>query len=210
MAQIDMKQTAVGNVVAPGSGYNSLFVDANGQLWTLNSSGGQLTPTDGIASRTSATAAIANTETQVIGATVLANTLTAGSTIRFKAAGTWTSSVATTASIFRIRINAATLGANAQAALTLGTSLGTTNTALNFTVEGQVTAYTATTARGWLQVNVTDIATYAMTTRYVSIAVQTSDIAIVASQNNVAELTYISGNASASATFHNASIELVK
>lgn len=49
MAQVDLKQTAVGSIVTPASGYNSLFVDASGQLWTLNSSGGQSTPTDTLA-----------------------------------------------------------------------------------------------------------------------------------------------------------------
>jgi hypothetical protein len=208
MAQVDLKQTAVGSIVTPASGYNSLFVDANGQLWTLNSSGGQQVPSDGIAVITATSAAINTTHTQIIGATLRAGTLVAGSTIRIKASGTCTSSAANISN-FRLRIGTTTLTGNI--VVSVDPTGFTSGTNIPFTVEVMGTVRTVGSSgtalgAGWLNNN----GTTGVSNAAIVAAQTTATVTVNTTVDNIVELTYVAAATTTTCTFYNATIEVVK
>lgn len=146
--------------------------------------------------------AIANTETQVVGATLPTSWLAAGTTFRITAAGVQTTATSGAAGTFRIRIGNASLSGN------IATSAAATSavvSAQGFYVEALVTCRSTSAIIGEMMV----WGSTAFTAANVP-SVTVATVAITLAQTNVIELTYISGTANTTATFHVASIEVVK
>lgn len=208
MAQHDFKQTAVGSIVTPASGYNSLFFDTAGVPWYLDSTGGQHTIAGGVSSIVAASAGLNSTETVVATWTAIANSLAAGTTIRVQASGVCTSTVAN-ASHFRLRIGSTTLTGNIL--VDVSPTAAASGTAIPFLVEllGTVrTAGAGGTAIGsgmLLNNGVTGVSAAA-----VVVAQTTATVAVDTTAQKFVELTYQAAAVTTTCTFHNASIEIVK
>jgi hypothetical protein len=148
---------------------------------------------------------IANTLTQVIGFTMPANTLAAGTLIEFTAIGLLTNTTAST-SILTLRINSATLGAALEASWSVALG-GTARTNCPFTVHGFISIYTAGatgTALGCIVINVnTATALVAPTTAVTVPAV------VNTTQSNIVELTCISGSTTTTWNFISAQAEVL-
>ena len=142
------------------------------------------------------TAAISNTETQVIAYTIPANTTTAGDTYRIRAYATRAGANATAPTI-RVRVGTTTLTGNIAATLT---GLGNASTATRV-YEGLVTIRTVgaagTVGGGLLE----------STSALGNLDSSTATVALDTTANKIIELTLISGNATNSYTFTYATIE---
>lgn len=165
----------------------------------------------GVASIVAATAAITTTETQVVGATLPASFLAAGSTLRIDAYGVSTSTVGN-AITFRMRIGSTTLTGNIAASLVpvgLTTAVGagfhvgflaTVRTdGAGGTILGNGFAET-TSAGGAVQAFVDAV----------TVSTNASTVAVDTTGSLVVELTAVTAAATSSVTFHVATIEVVK
>ena len=150
------------------------------------------------------TAAIANTLTQVIGATIAANAMSVGTTYVIRAYGYMTNTTATGTAVWSIRINPATLGTNIHASQSYTTS-ATAHTSVAVEIEAIVTIRTtgsSGTALG--SINVIGGATLGATVPSVTV---TSAQAVNTTVSNVVEFDFISGASTTTMTITNATIE---
>lgn len=149
---------------------------------------------------------IANTLTQVVGFTAPANTLAAGTVIRFRGTGILNNGTSASTSVLTLRINSASLGATIEASWTC--VMGTTQrTNCPFVVEGEIVIISAGaggTAWGCLAVLCNTATALALPSTVV-----TGAVACNTTQSNVAEMTCISGNSSTTWNFISATIEIV-
>jgi hypothetical protein len=183
----------------------ALTVPVSGQA--INASWGSAV-TDSINNRTTSTiaasSAITTTQTQVIGRTIAANTLSAGSTYRLKAVGVITSTAAN-AVTFRCRIGTTTLTGNI--AGSRNPTATTTASANSFTIEALFTVRSIG-ATGTCLSNMLVIGEAAQPFS-VSVAQTTSTATVVVNTTvaNILELTAVTAAATTSVTFHQATIE---
>jgi hypothetical protein len=145
--------------------------------------------------RTADTAAIANTETQVLGYTIPANTSNAGDTYRITAYYT-RGGANTTAPTFRIRIGTNSLSGNIAATIT-GAAAVTTPGTITALVTIRTTGSGGTVGGGMTH-TVTGVATTVS---------NTTTVAVDTTADKTIELTTISGQANANETFTYATIE---
>lgn len=165
----------------------------------------------GVASIVAASAGINTTETQIVGFTIPANLLTAGSTFRLTAQGICTSTVANAAT-FRCRIGTSSLSGNIACAIApVGT---TTATSAPFMVDMLVTVRT-TGAGGTVIGNGVVLANSASGalqafTGFQTLAATTATVAVDTTANKIIELTFVSAATTTTLTFHNAAIDFLK
>ena len=162
-----------------------------------------------LASIAAASAAIANTETVVVSTSLAANYLTAGMSFRIRAAGVGTTGATAGADTFRIRIGSTTLTGN------IPTSVAPTAndsvTAQPFSFEAIVTVRTtgATgTIIGECQA-LGDNATTGLFTTLNDLSATTATVVVDTTATKLLELTFQSGSAGSSCTFHTATIEVL-
>jgi hypothetical protein len=149
---------------------------------------------------------IANTLTQVVGATLAANRMAVGTLFRVRAMGLLTNTTGASTSILTLRITATSLSTPVVGSWSV--VLGTTaRTDCPFSLDGMITVISlgATgTAWGMLAVNVnTTTALVAPTTMI------TAAVTIDTTASRVVELACISGASTTAWNFTNASIEIV-
>lgn len=206
---VERETTAQNALLLWGGGLTTARMRIYNDVTVYNALGAQRSiGQDALASRTTATAAIANTETVVLSATLAANLLQAGTTLRFRASGVGTATGATAGSTWRVRVGPTTLTGTIPASLT-GTSAAGTN--IPFMVEAVVTVRTAGAAGtiiGGFVYNA-NAATGNLNTT-IAVAQVTTAVAVDTTVANLFELTYISGVSTTTSTFHNAVLELVK
>jgi hypothetical protein len=149
---------------------------------------------------------IANSLTQVVGFTAAANSLAAGTVVRFKAIGLLTNTTAASTSVLTLRINSASLGATIEASWSC--VLGTTaRTNCPVVVDGDIVIVSAGaggTAFGCLVVSCNTATALTLPTTMVTAAV-----ACNTTQSNVVEMTCISGASTTTWNFISATAELV-
>lgn len=163
---------------------------------------------DALASRVAATAAIANTETVVLSASLAAGLMAAGTTFRFRASGVASATGAVAGSTFRVRIGPTTLTGTIPASLTGTSAIGTN---IPFAIECLVTVRTAGAAGTIIGVIVYNAnAPTGNLNATIAVGQVTTAVAVNTTVVNLVELTYISGAAGTTSTFHNAVLELVK
>jgi Head domain of trimeric autotransporter adhesin len=202
------KLDVTGNVRFSGALMPNNISGTSGQVLTSNGAG--VAPTWGnasrlLAKRTTPTAAIANTETQVLGTNIPANTLGVGDIIRVTAYGIQTNSSAASTSIYRFRIGTTTLTGVIPASSTwVNGVVAKTNTL--FEVRGDILV-TAIGASGTVigQLNV-DKGFASATTPVGTTAAVTINTTVA----NIAEFTFISGATTTTNTFHTTTIEIIK
>jgi hypothetical protein len=159
-----------------------------------------------IASIAAPTAAIANTETQVVGTTIAPNTLAAGDIIRVTAYGIQTNTATASTSVYRFRIGTTTLtGSIAASSSWPNGSAARTNIIVKVTADVLVTSVSGATATLIGQVDVNK--GYVSGTSPVGV---TAAVTVNPTVANIAEFTFISGATSTTHTFHSASIEIIK
>lgn len=135
-----------------------------------------------------------------------------GTTFRIRAAGVLTSGATGGTSTFRIRFGTSSLSGNIPTSIAPANQNGKTN--FPFTFEALVTVR-ATGGSGsvigecWVEgSDISNNFTFASPSHFSSTT--TATVALATNANKVLELTYISGNAGTTATFHVATIELVR
>jgi Head domain of trimeric autotransporter adhesin len=207
-SRFDLGSDATGDIFyrnAAGQ-FTRLSVGLSNQVLSVNSGLPVWANTNRLlAKRTTSSAAIANTETQIIAATVLANTLAVGDVIRLTAYGIQTNSTILSTSVYRIRVGTTTLTGNIVASSSWDNGTTTrTNIIIKVTADILITAVGASgTAIGQVDVN----------KGYVSgnppLGVATA-VGINTTVNNIAEFTFISGAATTTNTFHTATLEIIK
>lgn len=161
------------------------------------------------ASIAAASAAIANTETVVVSTSLAANYLTAGMSFRIRAAGVGTTGAAAGADTFRIRIGTTTLTGNIPTSV--APTANNSVTAQPFSFEALVTVRTtgATgTIIGECQA-LGDNATTGLFTTLNDLSATTATVVVDTTATNLLELTFQSGSAGSSCTFHAATIEVL-
>lgn len=163
------------------------------------------------ASIASASGAISNTETQVVGLSVPALTLLVGTSFHIHAAGNVTTSTSPGADTFRIRIGTSSLSGN------IAVSVAPTPTASvstqPFTLDAWVTVRTTGTSGsiiGDIQIFDGGSLTTGAFTLAENGAVPTSTVVVDTTAVKILELTFISGASTSSITFQTAFIQLVK
>ena len=162
-----------------------------------------------LASIIAASGAIANTETVVVSASLAANYLTAGMSLRIRAAGVGTTGLTPGVDTFRIRIGTTTLTGN------IPTSVAPTAvasvTAQAFSFEALLTVRTAGaggTIIGECEVQGDDAATGLFTVLQ-DLSATVATVAVDTTATKLLELTFQSGTAGSSCTFHVATIEVM-
>lgn len=162
----------------------------------------------GIAAITSNVGSFANTETQIVGATIPANFIQNGTTFRVMIFGSGTTSTSPGSTTFRIRYGSVTLTG------TIITSLAVANAAsVNtqmFTLEALITFRT----NGASGTAIGEIEAYSVTSGLFSnlnnISNTTSTSSVDTTTQKILELTAITGAASSNETIYLATIEVVK
>jgi hypothetical protein len=152
---------------------------------------------------------IANTETVIENASIPANLLQAGTTLRIQASGVLTSGGTGGSSIWRIRVGTTSLTGNIASTLTVVNSNNVTNAP--YFIEAIITVRTSGsggTVIGGIKTS-RDSST-AWSTVESRISNMTATVAVNTTITNLVELTLISGNAGSTFTTHNAVIEVVK
>jgi hypothetical protein len=227
---VSVAPTKTGTTQSPGDNTTALATDAfvvanvptlahGGCVSDLSGTGGahfvlrqitvggncQVVPLNGLASLTSATGNIANTETVVTSFSILGNTFTAGTTIRIQIEGTCTTSTAPGLATFRVRVGPTTL---------TGTIVGISTPTLLPSVTSKHILVQA-----WLPIR--SIVTTTATIDADSITI--ADVLLVAATpvfggssgstfnptvTNLVELTYQSGNSTSSCTFFTSLLEI--
>jgi hypothetical protein len=160
-----------------------------------------------LASITAASAAIANTETVVVSASLAANTITAGMSFRIVAAGVGTTGLVPGNDTFRIRIGTTTLTGTIPA--TVAPAATASVTAQPFSFEAIITCRT-TGASGAIigaATALSDNVTTGLFALLVDVNTTTATVALDTTAVNLLEFTFQSGAASSSVTFHVATIE---
>jgi hypothetical protein len=162
------------------------------------------------ASIAAASSAIANSETQVVGCTLPANFMQAGTTFRVTAAGTVSTTSAPGNDTFNIRIGTTSLSGNIPAAITAAANVSATSQPfyLSFLVTVR-TAGASGSAVGQGIVWSTNASTGAFTSTNI-IGTTTATVAVDTTAQKIVELTFGSGASTSSATFLNAELEIVK
>lgn len=154
-----------------------------------------------------AAAAIANTETVVTAYSMPAGSMIAGTSFRIRAFGRLTSGGTAGSSIFRCRIGTTTLTGNIPATLTRANAASVT--AAPFVLEMLVTVRTIGASGSVIgNVSVAGGVTAAFTVA-ADISAISATVALDTTAVKRVELTYISGNAGTTATFENATLEVV-
>lgn len=156
-----------------------------------------------LASRTSSTSAIGNTETVVLSATIPAGTLQAGDTFRIVAGGIHTNDNLSATGTYNVRIGPTTLTGAVAAAATLGYG-GSARTNVEFIVQAQITFRTV----GASGTAIGGVATSFIVSANTNGAI-TSPVTVDTTVDNLIELTYQSGNAGGSETYTHGSISKV-
>jgi len=167
----------------------------------------------GVASIVAASAAITNTQVQVVGATIPATMLRVGTVLRFEASGTITSTVDNVIT-FRVRLGPTTLTGNIPASLAVhcGSTPGTA-TAAPFVIQVRVTirtitangtAYGAGSALGMPTAGVDQAFPYPVE------LFAPASVAVDCTVDNIAELTCVTAAATTAVTFQSAVIEIVR
>lgn len=158
-----------------------------------------------IASRISSTPAIANTETVVVSAPLLANTLSPGTVLRIQAWGVMTNTTTASTSTYRVRIGPTTLTGSIVASQA-APNVATARTNMPVAVMAMVTVQSVGSSGTAIGV--------AFPVGGSASGVPGAGLTAAATVNttvqNLVELTFVSGAASTSATFHSATIEVVK
>lgn len=164
----------------------------------------------GIASIVAASAAIVNVEAQVVGATVPANLMQAGTTFRVTFGGKVTTLTSPGNLVLKVRLGTTTLTGNIAATITA--ALTASITGQNFFGQFLVTVRTAGasgTVVGQGVVHGTNVSTGAFTTLNV-VGITTSSVALDTTAIKIVELTAVTGAADASVTVENASVAVEK
>ena len=159
---------------------------------------------------TAATGAIVNSETQIVGLSIPANTLVAGSTFHIHAGCNTTTSTSPGNVTFRIRIGTSSLSGNITASVAAASNASVTTQP--FTVDSWNTVRTNGATGSILgDISIKDdgaIATSAFANDIGSVT--TATVVVDTTATKIIELTAITGAATASITCQNAAIELVK
>lgn len=158
----------------------------------------------GIASITAA-AAIANTETVVVSATLPAGFMAAGTTLRIRAFGVYTSGATGGTPTCNIRIGPTTLTGNIP--VTCGSANGNSQTAQPVSFEALVTV--RTNGAGGTVIGGAEYKRFPSAPSF-SFGTSTSTVAVDTTVANLIEFTFISGNAGTTTTWFVAEIEVVK
>lgn len=164
----------------------------------------------GIAS-ISAQKSIGNTETQVVGATIAANTIAAGTTYRIAGSGLMTSGATGGTSIFRIRCGSSSLSGNIPITISPNNSGSKTNAPFVFEAIFTIRTIGAVgTVIGQLVISGADASGNFTFNAVNFFGVATSTVTVNTTTPTVIELTCISGNAGTTMAFQVAVLELVK
>lgn len=160
-----------------------------------------------LASITAASAAIANTETVVVSATIAAGTVNVGQTFRIRAAGVGTTGLTPGNSTFRIRIGPTTLTGTIPTSVVIAANASVTNQPFSFSALVTVRTITATgTIIGECIIEGDNVDT-GLFTLIQELSTTTATVAVDSTVANLLELTFQSGAASSSCTFYVAEIE---
>lgn len=164
----------------------------------------------GIASIILPTSAIANSETQVVAATIPADLLTAGSTFRITAHGKVTTGLTPGSHVFKVRIGPTTLTGNIALTVTAPAVASITSQPfwLDMMVEVRVDGASGAAIGQGIALS-TNASTGAFTTTII-VNNTASAVTIDTTVENLIELTLVTGTAGASAIFNCAVIQLVK
>lgn len=204
-----IERGAAGTIYVWGGGLGAARMLVGSTVIVRNASGAdRLVGWEALTSTTAASGAIANTETVVVSVTLPANLMQAGTTFRIVASGVGTAAGATAGSTWRVRVGSTTLTGTIPASLT-GTSAAGTN--IPFMITALVTVRTAGasgTIIGSIVYN-SNAATGNLNTT-IAVGQVTTAVAVDTTASKLLELTYISGAAGTTSTYHNAVIELVK
>lgn len=160
-----------------------------------------------VVARIVAPVAIANTETLVTSYSMAADYMAVGTTFRVTAMGRLTSGATGGSSIFRVRIGTTTLTGNIPATLTIVNANNAT--AAPFRLDALVTVRTAG-ATGTATGNVS--AQGGITAAFTAagdISAVSATVVVDTTATKLVELTYLSGNAGTTATFEEATIEVI-
>lgn len=160
-----------------------------------------------LASIVAASAAIANTETVVVSASLAPNTITAGMSFRIIAAGVGTTGLLPGNDTFRIRIGTTTLTGTIPA--TVAPAAVASVTAQPFAFEAMITCRTIGAGGTIIGVawTLSDNVTTGLFALLVDVNTTTATVALDTTATNLLEFTFQSGAATSTATFHIASIQ---
>jgi hypothetical protein len=196
----------------PASGRSRIFRDNADQIFKLLKPDGTLLnlETDGLASRTTATAAISTTETVVISRSLPANFLKAGTQLRIEASGVGTTGSTPGSTTWRMRIGPVTLTGNI--ASTLVAPNTASRTAMAWTLDAMFSVRTAGAAGTCIgNINVhSNVSTNDLYTSVSNVAGTSSTVAVDTTVVNLFELTVTTGAATSTVTCHIAAIDIVK
>jgi hypothetical protein len=208
--------TVAANAITPAitlqpGGY---AVYSEGAWKTYNSFGMELvsfTPMiNGLASLAAATAAIANSETQVLGVTLPANFLQVGTTIGFMFGGVGTTSTSPGSTTWRVRCGAASLSGNIAASVAPANTAS--RTAMPWFLKGLVTCRSiggTGSIIGQMEVRSSPSTSDLYTTPGYAGALAAT-VAVDTTAARVLELTVVTGAASSNVTAHNGCFFLMK
>lgn len=157
-----------------------------------------------VAARSSAVN-IGNTETQVIGYTIPANTLRVGSVFRIKAMGLFTNTTTGTTAVWRIRMGTTTLTGNIPAGVSTATGI-VARTSIPFIVEAMVTVLTTGASGTAFGALFPEIGASGASVVIPLTAPITASVVVDSTAAKIIELTFISGGATTTANFLAASI----
>jgi hypothetical protein len=160
---------------------------------------------DGAAAHRTSAVNIANTETQVIGYTVPANTLRVGSVFRIKAMGLFTNTTTGTTAVWRVRFGTTTLTGNIPAGVSTATGI-IARTNIPFMVEAMVTVLTTGASGTAFGALFPEIGASGASVVVPLTAPITASVVVDSTANKIIELTFISGGASTAANFLAATI----
>lgn len=162
-----------------------------------------------LASIVAASAAIANTETVVVSASLAAGYLTAGMSLRIRGAGVGTTGLTPGVDTFRVRIGPTTLTGTIPTSVAPAANASVTAQAFSF--EALVTLRTTGavgTIIGECEASGDDVAT-GLFTMLQDLSATTATVAVDTTVANLLELTFQSATAGSSCTFHVATIEVM-
>ncbi len=167
----------------------------------------------GVASIIAASAAIVDTETQVVAATMPAGILQAGTVLRFKAFG-FITSTADNVVTFRVRIGTTTLTGNIPASLAVHCGNSGTVTAAGFILEVTVTIRTAGAGGTCYGVGyVLSLSSGSAVSQALALANELftpASVAVDTTAIKIAELTCVTAVNTTAVTFQSATLEVVK
>jgi hypothetical protein len=198
---------AQGDILYRGaSGWTKLTAGAANQVLSMNSGLPAWTNTSRLlAKRTSATAAIGNTETVVLAASIPANTLAVGDVIRLTSYGIQTNTATASTSVYRFRVGPTTLTGNIAASSSwINGTTAKTNIIVSVSADILITAIGAGgTVLGQVSVYKGYVSATTPTGGTATVTINTTVV-------NLAEFTFISGAANTTHTFHTATIQIIK